>query len=121
EFFGADFYLGQQVSVLLLYSFVGIVIYKLLIINNFDRKKAYKYTLVICVFSILFFYSSQVLRDVHILLLYLLGIYFTFKKEFSLINLIKIVLITYLCTTLRLESGLFMVILIPIYLLLSLQ
>ncbi|MGM0634767.1 MAG: hypothetical protein ACQESK_01785 [Bacteroidota bacterium] len=121
DFFGANFYLGQQISVLLLFSFVGVVIFKLLKTNNFTVNKSYKYTLLICVFSILFFYSSQILRDTHILLMYLLGIYFTFKKEFSLFNLLKIILVIYICTTLRLESGLFMMILIPTYLLLSLQ
>lgn len=120
NFFGANFYIGQQISVLFLFSFVGVVIYKLFRVNSFSNK-ASKYTLIVCLFSILFFYSSQVLRDIHILLLYLLGIYFTFKKEFSVITLIKLIIVIYLSTTLRLETGLFMVILIPIYLVLTLQ
>ena len=121
DFLDANFYLCQQISVLLLFSFVSVVIYKLFRVNSFIREKALKYTLVVSFFSILFFYSSQILRDTHILLLYLLGIYFTFKKKFSFINLLKIVFVIYLCTTFRLESGLFMIILLPIYLLLSLQ
>lgn len=121
EGLGANFYLGQQISVLLLFSFVGVIIFKLLKTNNFTVNKSYKYTLLICVFSILFFYSSQILRDTHILLMYLLGIYFTFKKEFTFFNLLKLILVIYLCTTLRLESGLFMMILIPSYLVISLQ
>ncbi|PJX28502.1 hypothetical protein CAP47_00475 [Psychroflexus sp. S27] len=121
EGLGANFYLGQQISVLLLFSFVGVVIFKLFRTNNFTKNKAIKYTLIICLFSILFFYSSQILRDTHILLMYLLGIYFTFKKEFSFFNLLKLLVVIFVCTTLRLESGLFMIILIPTYLLLSLQ
>lgn len=119
--FGANFYLGQQISVLILFSFVGVIIYNLFKINSFSNEKAFKFTLITCTFSILFFYSSQILRDTHILLLYLIGIYLTFKKDFSILNLLKIFIIIYLCTTFRLESGLFMVILIPIYLLLSMQ
>lgn len=121
NFFGANFYFGQQVSVLFLFSFVAVAVYKLFKINNFDDDKAYKYTLIISFVSVLFFYSSQILRDVHVLLLYLLGIYLTFKKDFSLLNLIKIVVVVYLCSTFRIESGLFLLVLIPLYLLLSMR
>lgn len=121
QWFDANFYLSQQISVLFLFSFVGIVIYKMFKVNGFSTKKAYRYTLIISFFSILFFYSSQVLRDTHILLLYLLATYLTFKKDFSIVNLLKLIAVIYICTTFRLESGLFLVILIPVYLLLTMQ
>src|SRR5690606_6980926 len=119
--FDADFFVGQQISVLFLYPFVGILIYKLLQVNNLRGEKAYKYTVIISLFSVIFFFSSQVLRDIHVLLLYLMGIYLTFKKEFSSINLIKIIFIIYITTLFRIESGLFLVVLIPTYLMLTLQ
>lgn len=89
--------------------------------NNFDNIKSYKYTVIISLFSIIFFYSSLILRDIHILLLYLIGIYLTFKKDFSLVTLIKIIVIIYINTLFRIETGLFLVVLIPAYLLLSLK
>jgi len=119
--FNANFYVGQQISVLFLYPFVGILIYRLLRLNNFDNIKSYKYTVIISLFSIIFFYSSLILRDIHILLLYLIGIYLTFKKDFSLVTLIKIIVIIYINTLFRIETGLFLVVLIPAYLLLSLK
>lgn len=119
--FGVDFYLGQQMSVLFLYGFVGAIIYKLFIANKFLKNTAFTYTMLICVFSILFFYSSQVLRDTHILLLYLIGIYITFKENFSIFNILKIILVILSCMTVRVESGLFLVTLVPIYLHLSMK
>lgn len=121
QIFNANFYVGQQISVLFLYPFVGILIYRLFRLNNFDNIKSYKYTVIISLFSIIFFYSSLILRDIHILLLYLIGIYLTFKKDFSLVTLIKIIVIIYINTLFRIETGLFLVVLIPAYLLLSLK
>lgn len=121
EMFQANFYVSQQISVLFLYAFVGGVIYKLFRINRFSEEKAYRYTLLIAFFSVLFFYSSQVLRDIHILLLYLLTIYLTYKRDFSINNLLKILILIFICTTFRLESGLFLMLLFPAYLLLTMQ
>lgn len=50
-----------------------------------------------------------------------MGIYLTFKKDFSIVNLIKIIAIIYINTLFRIETGLFLVVLIPAYLLLTLQ
>jgi hypothetical protein len=119
--FDANFYVGQQISVLFLYPFIGILIYKLLQSNNFNNGKSFKYAIIISLFSVIFFYSSQILRDLHILLLYLIGIYLTFKKEFSIVNLLKIIAIIYINTLFRIETGLFLIVLIPVYLLLTLQ
>ncbi len=121
QMFNANFYVGQQISVLFLYPFVGILIYKLLQLNNFNSKKSFKYTLIISLVSVIFFFSSQILRDIHILLLYLIGIYLTFKKEFSIINLFKIIVVIYINTLFRIETGLFLIVLIPTYLLLTLE
>lgn len=121
QMFNANFYVGQQISVLFLYPFVGILIYKLLQTNGFNNEKSFKYTLLISLFSIIFYYSSLILRDIHILLLYLIGIYLTFKKEFSIINLFKIIVVIYINTLFRIETGLFLIVLIPTYLLLTLK
>lgn len=117
----ANLFVTLQISVLFLYSFIGVIIYRLFLKCNFNTKAAFKYTLIISLCSILFYYSSMFLRDIHIALLYLLAIYLTFNAKFSLITLLKIVVLILLTCVLRIESGLFLIVTIPVYLLLSLQ
>lgn len=119
--FNLNFFVEQQISVLFIYPFIGILLYKLLRLNGFDSNKSYKYSLLICIFSVVFFYSTLVLRDLHILFLYLLAIYFSFNKVFSFFNLMKITIVAFICMTFRVESGLFLFVLIPTYLLLTLH
>lgn len=117
----ANLFVTLQISVLFLYSFIGVVIFKLLLKCNFKTNAAFKYTLIISLCSILFFYSSIFLRDIHVALLYLSAIYLTFNTKFSLITLLKIVVLIFLTCVFRIESGLFLIVTIPVYLLLSLQ
>lgn len=117
----ANLYVSMQFSSLLVASFSGVVIFRLFLVNQFKPKKAYKYTVVICLFSVLFFYSTQMLRDIHIMFLYLLGIYLTFKTDFSIIQLLKLLIIIGISCTLRIETGLFLFVLVPVYLLLTMQ
>lgn len=121
EYLDANLYISLQFSTLLIASLSSVIIFKLFLVNNFNSKRAYKYTIIICLFSIVFFYSTQILRDIHVMFFYLLGIYLTFKKELSLINLIKIFIVIFVSCTLRLETGLFLFSLIPVYLLLTMQ
>lgn len=121
SYLGANFYISMQFTTLLIASLSSTIIFKLLVINQIYYKKAYKYTLIICLFSVLFFYSTQLLRDINVMFLYLLGIYFTFKKDFSIINLIKIFLVIIASCTLRIETGLYLFYLVPLYLLLTVQ
>lgn len=121
DYLGANLYVSMQFSTLVISSLSGVIIYKLLLVNSFEAKKAYKYAIIICLFSVLFFYSTQMLRDIHIMFLYLLGIYLTFKKDFSISHLAKLIVVILLSCTLRIETGLFQFILVPVYLLLSMQ
>src|SRR5690606_17190557 len=89
--------------------------------NNIEDKKSYQYALIICLFSIVFFYSTQLLRDIHVMFFYLLGMYLAFNKEFSLINFLKIFLVIIISCTLRIETGLFLFLLLPIYIISSLE
>lgn len=116
----ANLFVTLQISVLFLYSFIGVILYRIFLKCNFSISQAYKFTLVISLCTILFFWSSVFLRDIHIALLYLLAIYQTFNSEFSRITLIKLIIIILITCTFRIESGLFLFILIPTYLLLSL-
>lgn len=118
---GAILYVSMQFSTLLIASLSGSLIYNLLRINNISKKKSFKYSLVICLFSVLFFYSTQLLRDIFLMFLYLLGIYFLFNTIFSWVNLLKILIVIIASFTLRVESGIFLLILIPIYFILTIQ
>lgn len=121
NYLSANLYVLMQFSTLLIASFSGPLIYRLLCVNNIESRKSYKYTLIICLFSIIFFYSTQLLRDIQVMFLYLLGIYLTFNKDFLFANLFKIFLVIFASCTLRIETGLFLFILVPIYLISSVQ
>lgn len=121
QYLGSILYVSMQFSTLLIASLSGPLIYNLLCVNNIDKKKSFNYTLIICLFSVLFFYSTQLLRDVPVMFLYLLGIYFTFNTIFSWINLLKILIVVIFSFTLRVETGIFLMLLIPVYLILTIQ
>lgn len=118
---GADMYVSLQLSSLLAYTLTGVILYRIFLVNKFTLKESFKYTVLISLFSILFFYSSQILRDVFITLLYLSGVYLIFNKNFSIFTLLKIILIVIVTVFFRIESAMFLALLIPTYLLLSLQ
>lgn len=117
----ANLFVTLQISTLFLYSFIGVVVYRLFLKCNFTSKKSYKYTLIISLCSIAFFYSTIFIRDIHIALLYLIGIYLTFNSKFSIKTLLSLILIIIITSTFRIESGLFLIVLLPIYLLLTIR
>jgi hypothetical protein len=121
KYLGSNLYISMQFSTLIMACFSGILINKLMLVNNINKKSAYKYTLIICLLSVVFFYSTQLLRDIQVMFFYLLAIYFTFKSDFSFLNLIKILLVVLISCTLRVETGLFLAITIPIYLYLTIN
>lgn len=121
SYLDANLYVSMQFPTLLIASFSGVVIFKLLIVNKIESNKAYKFAVIICLFSVIFFYSTQLLRDIHVMFLYLLGIYLTFRENFSVINLINLLAVILISCTLRIETGLFLFVLVPVYLYLSMQ
>lgn len=118
---GGSLYLGLQTATLFVYGFIGVVLVKLFREYGFDEEKSYKHSLVICLCSIVFFYSSQILRDVHVLLCYLIAIYLSGYNRFSITTLAELVVIVFITCEIRIESGLFLSLVIPTYLLLSIQ
>jgi len=121
NYFRANFYVVQQIATLFIYPFLGVFLFKILIKNNFNLQKAFKYAIIINTCTIILFYSSQALRDIHIALLYLIAIYLTFNESFSILNIAKILLLILITTTFRVESGMFLLVLIPAYLLITLH
>ena len=121
KYLGSNLYISMQFSTLIMACFSGILINKLMLVNNINKKSAYKYTLIICLLSVVFFYSTQLLRDIQVMFFYLLAIYYTFKSDFSFVNLLKIIFIVLVSCTLRVETGLFLALTIPIYLYLTMN
>lgn len=118
---GATMYFGLQTSTLFVFGFVGVIMYKLFSQYGFNEKKSFNHTLVVFLLSIIFFYSSQILRDIHVLLTYLIAIYLSGRPKFSVITFFWLIFVIFISCGIRIETGLFLMITIPIYLLLSVQ
>ncbi len=111
---GADLYFSIQLSSILIYSYCGVILYGIIKLVGFDNQESYRYAVLICLFSIVFSYSSQILRDVHVLLTYLLGIYITIKNRLSIQAIILLFLLIIITFGLRVESGIFMCLFVPL-------
>lgn len=115
EYFDSNYYVSMQYSTLIISCFSGVLISYLLRVNEIGAYKSYIYSISICLFSAIFIYSTQLLRDVLVMFFYLLGIYYTFNRKNTFLGLLCILLIIFYSCTLRIETGLFLIILIPIY------
>ena len=111
---GSELYTSLQIGTLFLTSFIGLLLYKISVNINIDKSNSFKNTLYICLCSYLFFYYTLILRDSIILLLFLLISYIFFTKKKTL-NIILIFLLSSCIMFLRLESGLFAFLFIPLY------
>ena len=91
---------------------LNLFLYKTLLFHT-SREEALKYTLLFAFFSPLVFYSPWILRDIHICLLYAIGIYLMHTR-FTIKRLLLFVPIIVATLEFRLEMGLFCLIM-PIY------
>lgn len=119
DYFDSNYYVSMQYSTLIISCFSGVLISYLLRVNGIGIYNSYIYSILICLFSTIFIYSTQLLRDVLVMFFYLLGIYYTFNKKVTVLGLLWICLIIFYSCTLRIETGLFLMVLIPIYFLTS--
>ena len=91
------------------------------IINHYvEPKKAFKYTIMFGICSLLLSYSNMVLRDIEITFIYSLSIYILIKK-FRYINILVLLVFMFVAWGLRLYSGLFCFSFILLYLYLYFQ
>lgn len=91
------------------------------IINHYvEPKKAFKYTIMFGICSLLLSYSNMVLRDIEITFIYSLSIYILIKK-FRYINILVLFVFMFVAWGLRLYSGLFCFSFILLYLYLYFQ
>ncbi len=105
KYFDGNSILLQSLHVSFLAMILNLFLYRTILFHT-HRAQALNYTLLFAFFSPLIFYSPWILRDVHIALLYAMGIYimhtrFTIKRLLLFIPLIIITL------EFRLEMGLF--------------
>ena len=110
----SELYYTIQLSHLSICALIPVFVYHLLRTWISDNRKAYKYALVIGLGSILFYYSSTILRD-GLICVMMLYVYNLCNKEFSYWGLIKIIIALYIISTFRIESGLVSVLFVPIY------
>lgn len=112
--YNCDFYYTIQLSHLTVGAIIPILIY--IILKNWitESKKAYIYSVIIGLSSIIFYYCNIILRDVFIcvLMLYIFNICI---KGFTYKGLLKIAVALFIMTTFRIESGLLCTIFIPVY------
>ena len=116
-----DIYLSLQLYSVFVGAFIPNILFILFKKNGFDNLKSFKYSLLVFILSPLLLFSSMIARDAHVALLYLIAINFIFTEEFKFKNILYLVLIIFICTLFRPESGLFLLVLIPAYLLLTLH
>lgn len=98
--------LYQKLNVAFLGSFIPGVVY--LICNRVtDKRNAFKAAMVYGLLSFTFFFSLGLLRDIHIALIYAIGLYIITGSNYSLKNYAILVLLGFLAYFIRPENGLF--------------
>jgi hypothetical protein len=95
-------------------AFSSILIYKMLLSFNIDRKNAFKYALLFALISEWGYYSIQILRDIHIAFFYLCG-FLIIIKPITLRGLISLGLIDFFVFGLRFVHGVFFLFFIFFY------
>ena len=115
RFFDADIYLSLQIGLITLCASIPVLIYYIFSrILDLSEHKSETYALSISVFSSIFFYSANILRDGMIAVLIVYTIYLMLK-HYSNRNLAAIILNIFIISTLRIETGLMMISFIPFY------
>lgn len=102
--FDNELFFNLQISLLFLSSFISVFVYKLL--HDNEIKNSYRWTLIYSFLSINFYYSTLILRDIPIALLYLIVFCHIFNR-YSLKNLCIIVLCVLVIWGIRPQNGLF--------------
>lgn len=114
NYFDGNSILLQSLHVSFLAIIINIFVYKILVFHT-SRDKAFKSSLIFAFFSPLFFYSPWILRDIHITLLYAIGIYLMHTR-FSIKRLLLYIPLIVITLEFRLESGVFFLVLPLFYL-----
>ena len=112
----SNLYVSIQIGILSLTSFTGVIIFRTLIANGISEDKSYKYSIAISLCTILFFYSTLIIRDGLIAFFFICLIYICFLP-LTYRNLLRMSLLIALVILFRIESGIFSLLFIPLYIL----
>lgn len=104
SFYGLLF---QKFNVTFLSSFIPGCVFLLCSAISTNVKKAFQAALVYGFLAFTFFYSLGFLRDIHIALIYAIGLYIAINGEYKLRNYLLMGLLGGMAYFLRLENGLF--------------
>ncbi|WP_160069586.1 hypothetical protein [Sphingobacterium bovisgrunnientis] len=113
NFIQANTYYIQLMIISFTSSLVITSVYNLLNLY-LDNRKSYYYAVIYGFLSYIFAYSANLLRDVHISLLFAVGFYY-FLKYKTLGNLIRLCVILYLISLFRPEHAAFFGVIILLY------
>lgn len=108
----ANIYLGgnsvifQILNVSFLAALIPVFVFRILA-YFVSLKSAFRYVIIFIFCSHVFYYSPWILRDIHIALLYAIGLSILFSP-FKVYRLIVLSLLVFITTFFRLEHGLFM-------------
>lgn len=101
-----DILLFLKSHVVFLSSLIPVVIYKIVIAFNSSICNLHKQILLFAIFSPVFMLSAQLMRDIHVCLLYTILAYVAIRPKFPLRILVMLIIIT-VTYTFRIENGMF--------------
>ena len=101
-----DILLFLKSHIVFLSSLIPVVIYKIVIAFNSNIRNLHKHILLFAIFSPIFMLSAQLMRDIHICLLYTILAYVAIRPKFPLRVLVMLIIIA-IIYTFRIENGMF--------------
>ena len=101
-----DILLFLKSHVVFLSSLIPVVIYKIVIAFNSSICNLHKQILLFAIFSPVFMLSAQLMRDIHVCLLYTILAYVAIRPKFPLRILVMLIIIA-IIYTFRIENGMF--------------
>jgi len=111
---GENTIIVQKILSPFLGGILSVILYATLKYQFTDRIFALKSTIVYVLFSAVFIYSTAIMRDIDIALLYMMFIYLFIQKN-NFINFILLLLVAFSTIYIRVESGMVLFALILLY------
>ena len=106
KIFDGNSVLLQSLHVSFLAVLVNLFVFKILC-RHLDSSKAFKSAVLFAFFSPLFYYSPWILRDIHIVLLYVIS-FFIFNTDFNFKRLLLFIPLVLITLEFRFEHGVFL-------------
>ncbi len=108
KYFEGNSIVLQSIWVAFFGVLTNLFIYKLFRFYFYENK-AFNLTLIFALFTPFVFYMPWILRDIHIVLLYSIALYFVHKNT-SLLNIVILLIISFITIEFRFENGLLLLI-----------